>query len=116
MESEQWFTNAVGAIETRLGPDSLLEEFLSIEAQMGRDRSQGKDRTVDLDILFFDDQVIHTPVLDIPHPEMHTRLFVLAPLNEIAPDHVHPVNGQTSKQLARAAAAAGHTIEKSSWE
>jgi 2-amino-4-hydroxy-6-hydroxymethyldihydropteridine diphosphokinase len=91
MESAQWFTNAVGAIDTSLAPEELLELLLSIEQKMGRDRRKGDDRIVDLDILYFNDKVQNSGNLIIPHPEMHKRLFVLAPLEELAPDKIHPI-------------------------
>jgi 2-amino-4-hydroxy-6-hydroxymethyldihydropteridine diphosphokinase len=91
MESAQWFTNAVGAIDTSLAPEELLELLLSIEQKMGRDRRKGDDRIVDLDILYFNDKVQNSGNLIIPHPEMHKRLFVLAPLEELAPDKIHPL-------------------------
>lgn len=99
MESEQQFTNAVGVCETKLSPEDLLAALLQTEAAMGRDRRQGRDRVIDLDILYYDDRVLQGQTLSIPHPEIANRLFVLAPLAEIAPDHQHPVTGLTSLQM-----------------
>ncbi|MDD5758353.1 MAG: 2-amino-4-hydroxy-6-hydroxymethyldihydropteridine diphosphokinase, partial [Desulfobulbaceae bacterium] len=101
MESEQLFTNAVGVCETKLSPQELLAELLQTEAAMGRDRSQGMDRIIDLDILYYDDAVVQDHTLSIPHPEIANRLFVLAPLAEISPDHLHPLTGLTSLQMQR---------------
>lgn len=101
VESEQWFTNAVGLIETTLQPDILLAILLQVEAEMGRDRSKGSDRAIDLDILYFDDLVLNSPDLVVPHPEIFRRLFVLAPLAELAPDLVHPVNSQTTLAMKK---------------
>lgn len=99
MTSAQLFTNAVGVGETTLTPQALLEVLLQTESAMGRDRSQGMDRVIDLDILLYDTWVLKTPTLTIPHPEMANRLFVLAPLCELAPDHLHPITGLTSRQM-----------------
>src|SRR5579871_2605486 len=77
------FMNAVIALETSLGPRGLLENLLSIEREFGRDRSAGipnGPRTLDLDVLFFGDYVIHEFDLDIPHPRLASRAFVLVPL------------------------------------
>ena len=116
MESPHWFTNAAGALETRLDPGEVLAVLLAIEQALGRDRSQGRDRTVDLDLLLYDDQVLTTPELTLPHPEMSRRLFVLAPLEELAPDHRHPVSGQTIRQLRRQLAHSGQEIRQCHWE
>ena len=116
MESDQWFTNAVGVIETRLAPEQLLENMLQVELTMGRDRSQGADRTVDLDILYYDDLISCSASLSLPHPDLHNRLFVLAPLEELAPDHLHPVQRQTTAQMRRSSAGFGQAVKKISWE
>ena len=116
MDSEQWFTNAAGAIETRLSPEDLLAALLEIEQSLGRDRSKGCDRTVDLDLLLYDDLILTTDRLQIPHPEMQHRLFVLAPLEELAPDHLHPLAERTIRQLQRELAAGEQQIRKSSWQ
>jgi 2-amino-4-hydroxy-6-hydroxymethyldihydropteridine diphosphokinase len=70
---------------------------------MGRVGASGAPRTIDIDILFYGDQVMETPELVIPHPRLAKRAFVLAPLVEIAPDLVHPVSGKTAKELLKAA-------------
>ncbi|MEN8140090.1 MAG: 2-amino-4-hydroxy-6-hydroxymethyldihydropteridine diphosphokinase [Thermodesulfobacteriota bacterium] len=112
--SDNWFTNAVGVLETRLSPHDLLTELLAIETKMGRDRSLGHDRPVDLDILYFDAQIINDPDLTIPHPEIAQRLFVLAPLSEVAPDHIHPVSGLTSTAMKQQLLTP-FSVKKSSW-
>ena len=101
LASKQWFTNAVGVCETKLPAPALLERLLAVEAAMGRDRRQGRDRIIDLDILYYDDCVVQGPELVIPHPEIENRLFVLAPLTDLAPDHRHPQTGLTSREMQR---------------
>ena len=99
LDTENWFTNAVGVVEARLVPEELLDCLLKIEKKLGRDRTVGQDRTIDLDLLYYDDLVISTALLTLPHPEIADRLFVLAPLVEVAPDHIHPLLQQTSRQM-----------------
>lgn len=83
------FYNAVAALRTTLPPQELLAALQSIEAAAGRERPyRNAPRTLDLDVLLIDDQVIHTPTLTVPHPRMRERAFVLLPLAEIAPARV----------------------------
>ena len=104
------FVNAVAEIETELTPDELLKDLLEIEARFGRARSfPNAPRTLDLDLLLYADQVITQPGLIIPHPRMHERAFVLAPLSEIAPDTVVPGKGTVSALLA---ACEGQSVAK----
>jgi len=114
METQTWFTNAVGALETTLAPAELLKELLLVEKGMGRNRLSGKDRVIDLDILYYDDLILHSHDLDIPHPEMHKRLFVLAPLEELTPNHIHPVLQQSSRHM-RLALQAHYEVSRMSW-
>ena len=98
------YLNAAALLETALSPDELLAALLAIELDLGRDRSSGvrnAPRTVDLDLLFYDQEIIEKPGLHVPHPRMHERQFVLAPLVEIAPEWVHPVLRQTVCELLR---------------
>jgi len=94
------FVNAVAEIETGLSARALLDELLAIEARFGRRRdSPGAPRTLDLDLLLYGDRVIAEPGLIVPHPRMHERAFVLAPLAELAPDAVVPGKGSVAVLL-----------------
>lgn len=94
------FINAVAALETSLGPHALLAELFAIEAQFGRRRDfHHAPRTLDLDLLLYDAESIETPDLKLPHPRMHLRAFVLAPLVEIAPDCRIPGRGSAAAWL-----------------
>ena len=115
MDTPSWFTNAVGLLETRLSPQKLLGELLQIETVMGRDRAKTRDRPIDLDILYYDDQVFSTPELTIPHPALQDRLFVLAPLEELASDFPHPVFAKTTAEM-RQALGPGQVVRKESWQ
>ena len=104
------FVNAVVQIETRLGAEALLRELLATEARFGRVRQfPNAPRTLDLDLLLYGDRVIAEPGLVVPHPRMHERAFVLAPLAEIAPDTVIPGKGRAGALLP---ACADQKIEK----
>ena len=97
------FLNLVCQVYTRLAPMGLLALAKGIESKLGRTFSKSNaPRPIDIDILFYDDQVIETPELVIPHPRLTERAFVLVPLVEIAPDLVHPVAGKTIEELLRA--------------
>ncbi len=87
------YLNAAAALETTLSPETLLERLLEIEVAMGRPAQHQKDapRTIDLDLLFYDDLVQEAKTLTLPHPEAGKRVFVLLPLCDIAPLFVHPV-------------------------
>ena len=92
------FVNAVLALATDLNPHSLLLALLKIEREFGRDRNneiRNGPRTLDLDILLFDDAVVREPALEIPHPRLFERAFVLVPLNEIAPNFRDPITGRS---------------------
>ena len=95
------FINAVAALETQLAPHELLAALFAVEAHFGRRRDfHHAPRTLDLDLLLFDDQTIVSEQLRLPHPRMHLRAFVLAPLLEIAPDCLIPGRGSAAAWLA----------------
>ena len=98
---DQLFLNQVFEVDTKLNPFEMLECINDIELNLGRVRNKDRysSRTIDIDILFYDDLVIVTPALTIPHPEMTKRRFVLEPLAEIASEIVHPVLKKTIRQL-----------------
>jgi len=98
--SQDWFVNGVIKIETDLEPSELLRTLKTIEAQLGRAETfRWGPRTIDLDILFFDDIQIQTAELKIPHPLIQNRRFVLIPLAEIDPDFFHPILKKTVQEL-----------------
>ena len=92
-KNEQWFLNMALKVETKMSPSTLLSTLLQIEQSMGRNRQEEKysSRTIDIDILFFDDLIVNLTILIIPHPLLHERRFVLAPLSDIASDLIHPI-------------------------
>jgi 2-amino-4-hydroxy-6-hydroxymethyldihydropteridine diphosphokinase len=106
-ETEAWgiadqraFYNQVLIIESKLPARKVLNIILEIEKEMGRKRTvKNAARIIDIDILFFNDDIVNEQNLVIPHPEISNRRFVLMPLNEIAPQMIHPVFKQTMKEL-----------------
>jgi len=109
IETEPWgmteqpeFLNMAIEIETELNPKSLLNEIMRIEDDLGRVRDiKWGPRIIDIDILFYDTLILNVDELNIPHPYLSERDFVLKPLNEIASDFVHPVSGMTVKELLK---------------
>ncbi len=110
VESEAWgyedpnpYLNQIVELQTSLSPFILLNQLLAIEKLAGRIRSDTGPRYVprslDLDILLYDNQIIDTKELVVPHPRMHLRKFILFPLEKIAPNAVHPVSGYTISEL-----------------
>lgn len=105
-ETELPFSNQILVIDTELSPDELLSTVQQIEVELGRDRAKEAEvkaatgaaycsREIDIDILFYDNLILESPTLTIPHPLLHKRDFVLAPLCEIMRDYTHPVLGKT---------------------
>lgn len=100
--AKTWFVNSVVELQTELLPAELLKRLKNIETIMGRKRVKGKrwgSRIIDLDILLYDQEIVQTRTLKIPHPEMHKRRFVLLPLCELAPHLSHASLGSTISQL-----------------
>ena len=111
VESEPWgfddsryFLNQVVVLETRFSPEDLLLKLHEIENELGRKRTgkQYSSRTMDIDILYFNTDVVDSEALTIPHKHLHNRLFTMLPLAEIEPDYVHPVFGKTNRELLAA--------------
>jgi tRNA 2-selenouridine synthase len=99
-EAQEDFLNQVICIETTYTPQKLLANLLKIEQQMGRVRHEKwAPRTIDLDILFYEDDIIDEPQLIIPHPFLHLRRFTLVPLVELAPQQIHPILKKTFREL-----------------
>lgn len=106
-ESESWgftsevFMNQIIKVETNLSPTEVLNGIQHIEAQLGRVRKTGgyEARTIDIDLLYYDELIINTPELTVPHPRIAERRFVLAPLAEIEPELIDPVSGLTALSM-----------------
>jgi 2-amino-4-hydroxy-6-hydroxymethyldihydropteridine diphosphokinase len=106
-----WFINAAVLLETDLSPQDLLQICLNIEQQLGRQRTPNTarhtnngyaSRTLDIDVLFYGNAVIRELGLEIPHPCLHERAFILVPLTDVAPDWRHPALEKTITELAQA--------------
>lgn len=103
-QSSNRFLNQVMRTRTHLVPEALLELFHSIEYQLGRTRTQSAgymDRTIDIDLLFYGDRIIDTVSLQVPHPGIPARRFILEPMTELAPSFVHPILEKDMQTLLR---------------
>jgi len=100
---QPFFLNQALKVATGYEAAPLMSILLGIEEKMGRQRSEKYGpRVIDIDILFFNDAILRQPQLVIPHPEIQHRRFALAPMEEIAPDHIHPVFGKSVRELLQA--------------
>lgn len=121
MTGENWFINAAGELLTVLSPQELLTCLHQIEEQFGRRRDSAvagyQDRILDMDLLLYAQKVLRAKDLQIPHPAMQDRLFVLLPMCDIAADVLHPVLGKRMKDLLAVLQAAGENpvVEKTIW-
>lgn len=108
-ETEAWggeslspYLNQVLVLQTKMDPEKILACIQQIEHRLGRKRgTKWGDRTMDIDILYFDEAVIQSEVLQIPHPQLSFRKFVLVPLAEVLPDYIHPLEKRSSKDLLK---------------
>ncbi|MBA4394015.1 MAG: 2-amino-4-hydroxy-6-hydroxymethyldihydropteridine diphosphokinase [Desulfobacca sp.] len=100
LEDPEWFINGVVLLETSFLPDILLAKLLEIEVSLGRERTvKWGPRIIDLDLLSYDQLIMRSVELTLPHPFLEKRRFVLEPMAEIAPDYVHPVFQKTITEL-----------------
>jgi 2-amino-4-hydroxy-6-hydroxymethyldihydropteridine diphosphokinase len=106
------YINAVVQVETELSPEALLDALLAIEQRHGRVRGErNAPRTLDLDLLLYEERIIDSPPLRVPHPRMHERAFVLQPLAQIAPDAVVPGRGPVRSLLPAVASQRSQRID-----
>ncbi len=99
-KDQSWFLNIVLQVETTIPPKELLKKCLSIEQTMGRERKgKWKERTIDIDILYYNDLILNDPELVLPHPAIQDRRFTLIPLDELCPREIHPLLNETQQEL-----------------
>ena len=99
-ENQSPFYNQVIKVKTYLEPERLLKHLKRLEVALGRKPSfQNGPRLIDIDLLFYDDQIMNTSVITLPHPRLHERGFVLLPLMDIAPDLIHPVSRKNVQEM-----------------
>ena len=111
LDDPEWFINGVILLETPLGPEFLMQHLLDIETALGRKRTvQWGPRIIDLDLLSYDQVIMDSPGLTLPHPFLEKRRFVLEPLAEIAPDYIHPVLKKTVARLRDELPAGGQAL------
>jgi 2-amino-4-hydroxy-6-hydroxymethyldihydropteridine diphosphokinase len=108
------FLNVVGELETALSPPELLQECQGIEKRLGRIlREHWGPREIDIDLLIYDGLVFQDETVQVPHPDLEGRRFVLVPLREIAPDLVHPISGMTVEEMAASCPDRGRVVKTS---
>lgn len=101
-ENQSWFLNMVIKVKTDLLPFELLDKLLETEKKMGREKGvKNGPRKIDLDLLFYDDRIINTKRLTLPHPRLHKRRFVLVPLSEISKNKIHPLKKKRISTLLK---------------
>ena len=111
LEDLEWFINGVVLLDTSLFPEILMQQMLEIETAMGRKRTvKWGPRVIDLDLLCYDQLIMNSPDLTIPHPFLEKRRFVLEPMAEIAPDYVHPGLQKTVSRLRDELAGEGQAL------
>lgn len=112
-KAQDWFLNCIVELRTERSPGELMAAILAIEQKMGRHRNLPKGpRNIDLDVILYEDLTVEEPGLKIPHPAMHRRRFVLAPLAEIAPDAIHPVFIRSASDLLQALGDEGGAVKR----
>ncbi|UTW64488.1 2-amino-4-hydroxy-6-hydroxymethyldihydropteridine diphosphokinase [bacterium SCSIO 12741] len=102
VKDQPYFKNQVVLVHTRLSAPEVLNQLLNIEKECGRDREKEDrwgPRSLDLDILFYGNEQVADSNLEIPHPRLHQRKFILIPLSEVAPDLIHPITAQSVREM-----------------
>jgi 2-amino-4-hydroxy-6-hydroxymethyldihydropteridine diphosphokinase len=108
---QNWYLNGVARLKTEMPGQELLTRLLAIESAMGRVRTvKWGPRIIDLDLLLFGQEIVNNLYLQVPHPLMHTRRFVLVPMVELDPELIHPVLGRSMQELLESLAEDGHQV------
>lgn len=113
VQVQEWYINGAVSVSTGLSARDLMKRLLDIETDMGRVRTtKWGPRVIDLDILLFGHDIIDDIIVKVPHPLMHLRRFVMAPMSELAPDLMHPVLGKTVMGLLKEIPDDGQTVKR----